>query len=138
MLEKITIVPKQGRNSTEGLSRNIVLQFVVIPYMDEYFSAYFWCIETFLHIGNYSEFQFVHMQNFNLCTSTLFTSASDHDLNTVLWYSFLLQVLMLYLETVPSFHWYLNKIVPKSNRFLDIQIIFQWKIGSEGFNAQSI
>ena len=41
MLEKITIVPKQGRNLTEGLSRNIVLQFVVIPYMEEYFSAYF-------------------------------------------------------------------------------------------------
>ena len=80
----------------------------------------------------------MHMQNFNLSASTLFTSASDHDLNTVLLYSFLLQVLMLYSETVPSFHSYLNKIVPKSNRFLDIQIIFQWKIGSEGFNAQSI
>ena len=127
MLEKITIVPKQGRNLTDGLSRNIVLQFVVIPYMDEYFSAYFWCIETFLHIGNYSEFQIVHMQNFNLSASTLFTSASDHDLNTVLLYSFLLQVLMLYSETVPSFHSYLNKLFLKAIGFSTYKLYFNGK-----------
>ena len=45
----------------EGLSRNIVLQFVVIPYREEYFSAYLLSIETFLHIEDYSEFDFEHM-----------------------------------------------------------------------------
>ena len=33
---------KQGSNLAEGLSQNIVLQFVVIPYREEYFSAYLW------------------------------------------------------------------------------------------------
>ena len=62
MYEKNTIVPKQGSNLTEGLSQNIVLQFVVISYMEEYFSAYFLCIETLLHIENYLQFQFGHMR----------------------------------------------------------------------------
>ena len=36
--------------------------------MEEYFSAHLLCIETLLHIENYSEFQIVDMQNFVLLT----------------------------------------------------------------------
>ena len=56
MQEKNTIVPKHGSNLIEGLSQNIVLQIVVIPYMEEYFSAYRLCLETLL-LENYLEFQ---------------------------------------------------------------------------------
>ena len=48
--------PKQGTNFSVGLSQNIVLQFVVIPIMEDYFSAYLVCMEPLLHIENYSEF----------------------------------------------------------------------------------
>ena len=82
MQEKNTIVPKHGSNLIEGLSQNIVLQIVVIPYMEEYFSAYLLCTETLLHIENYSGFQFGHMQKFGL-----FRSVSDYDFKT---FSFLL------------------------------------------------
>ena len=50
---------------TEGLAQNIGLQFVVIPFMEEYFSADLVCIEAFLQIENYSEFPFAHMQKFH-------------------------------------------------------------------------
>ena len=93
---------------TEGLSRNILLHFVVILYTKEYFSAYLSCIETLLHKENYSEFQFYR----------LFRSASDlDDIKAVLVCSFLLQVLMQYFETVPSFYSYLKKVYLKSIGF---------------------
>ena len=57
--------PKQGSNLTVGLSQNIVLQFVVIPFTEDYFSAYLVCMEALLHKENYSEFQFAHMQKFH-------------------------------------------------------------------------
>ena len=52
-------------NLTEGMSQNIMLQFTVIPFMEEYFSAYLLCTEALLHIENYSEFQFPYMQKFH-------------------------------------------------------------------------
>ena len=45
--------------------QNIVLQFVVITFMEKYFSADVVCIEAFLQIENYSEFPFAHMQIFH-------------------------------------------------------------------------
>ena len=64
-VRKITIVPKHGSNLTVALYENILLQFVVIPCMEDYFSAYLVCMETHLHIENYSEFQFANMQKFH-------------------------------------------------------------------------
>ena len=32
--------------------------------MEEYFRVYLVCIEALLHMENYSEFQFAHIQNF--------------------------------------------------------------------------
>ena len=66
---------------TEGLSQNIVLQFVVIAFMEEYFSADPVCIEAFLQIENYSEFPYVHMQKFHRLN--LLRSISVHDLRLV-------------------------------------------------------
>ena len=51
---------------------------------------------------------------------------------------FWLQFLMQYFETVPSVHSYLNKTVPKCNRFLEIQKMFQGAIGSKGFQTHFI
>ena len=49
---------------TEGLSQNIMFQFVVIPFKEECLSADLVCIEAFLHIKNYSKFPYAHMQKF--------------------------------------------------------------------------
>ena len=60
------------------------------------------------------------IQNFNFCTCKIFKdlrllrSASDlDDLKAVLVCSFLLQVLMQYFQTVPSFYSYLKKLYLK-------------------------
>ena len=70
-------------NLTEQLPQNIMLQFVLILFMEEYFSAYLLCIEALLHIKSYSEFQFAYMQKFAYMTWVLLRSASVHDLRTV-------------------------------------------------------
>ena len=64
------------------------------------------------------------IQNFNLRTCKnfidlgLFRSASDlDDLKTVLVCSFLLQVLIQYFETVPSFYTYFKKLYLKAIGF---------------------
>ena len=57
--------PNQGSHLTVGLSQNIVLQFVVIPFMEDYFSVYLVCMEALLHLEVYSEFEFAHMQKFH-------------------------------------------------------------------------
>ena len=64
---------------TERLCKNIVLQLIVISYMEEYFSAYLLCKEALLE--NYSEFQFGHMRKISY-TFGLFTSASDYGFKT--------------------------------------------------------
>ena len=79
MLEKNTIVPKQGISLIEGLSQNIALHFVLISYLEEYFIEYLLFREALVHIHrgrerkkkrerekkreieNCSEFQFGHM-----------------------------------------------------------------------------
>ena len=41
---------------------NNVWQYVVISYMEEYFSAYLVCIAALLHVWNCSEFHFTYLQ----------------------------------------------------------------------------
>lgn len=48
----------------EVLPKNIVLQFVVILYMEEYFNAHNVCIEALLYIETYSEIKFAHIPEF--------------------------------------------------------------------------
>ena len=80
-VKKITIVPKYQSNLTEGLSQNIVLQFVVTAFMEENFSADLVCIEAFLQIENYSEFHMYTCKNF--IDLGLLMTVFVHDLRTV-------------------------------------------------------
>ena len=56
---QLLIVPKQACNVTEGLSQNTVLQYVVISYLEEYFSAY-------LHSGTRSYIKLFRILNLRL------------------------------------------------------------------------
>ena len=56
--------------------------------MEEYFRVYLVCIEALLHIENYSEFQFAHIQNF--IDLDLLRGASVHHLKTISFPSWLL------------------------------------------------
>ena len=47
-LRKSLTIPKKTGHVTEGLSQNIVLQFVVTSYVEEYFSAHLKYVEALL------------------------------------------------------------------------------------------
>ena len=48
-LRKSLTIPKKTGHVTEGLSQNILLEFVVTSYEEEYFNGHLKCIETLLH-----------------------------------------------------------------------------------------
>ena len=77
---QLLIVPKQACNVTEELSQDTVLQYVVISYLEECFSAY-------LHSSTPSYIKLFRILNLCLCRNfidlDLIRSVSVHDFENV-------------------------------------------------------